>query len=105
MSEIINQTYNGVLPQQKTEIFSFTNDTGKPLVLRGLGGESTGSGEWFVYIDDILKVKRRNTAALINIDVDFHRHELPVSKSIKVKVIHYEDDSQDYSIDLRYTNG
>ena len=103
MSEIIHQVYSGVMPNEETEIFGFTNETGKSIFLRGIGGESTGSGEWFIYVDRIMKIKRRNTAANINIDVNFQRYELLAGKSVQVKVIHYEVEPQDYSIDLRYS--
>jgi len=85
-----------------TTILNFTN-AGTFASGDSIGGTGTARSEWFVYIDSILKVRRRMGVANMNVEIPLHGYLIDNGTQIEVKVEHYEDDTaQDFSCDLRY---
>lgn len=96
------QEKTGVPPSIETTVFDFTNTTGSDIFIEAIGGEGTSRAEWLFYIDSVLKAKRRNNAAMINVDINFKRFKLEDTKNVTVNITHYGAGNQDFSIEMRY---
>jgi len=94
---------NATVPSAtETTVFSFTN-TGAELFIDAVGGEGSARAEWFIYIDTVLKVRRRSGVGDMNIDILKFGKSLPNGSIIDIKVIHYAKTSQSFSAEVRYS--
>jgi hypothetical protein len=89
----------------ESNVLDFTNNTGGDIILEAIGGEATTRSEWFIYVDNVLKIKRRASTPNPNIDIDLHRIKLSDIGNIKVNVKHYISGNQKFSAELRYSDG
>lgn len=96
---------NSVVPTNtETNILNFTNNTGGDIVLSAIDGTSTTRSEWFIYFDDILEIKRRNSTTKLNVPIDLHNIILESSSNLKVNVKHYITGNQEFSATLIFQN-
>ena len=84
-----------------TTVLSFTN-VGSVLKLEGIGGSGTARSEWSIFINSVLKVKRRLSVAHPFIDIDMFDTQLANLDIIDVKVEHFEPATQDFDAEVRY---
>jgi len=84
-----------------TTVLNFTN-AGAALNCNTIFGSGTANAEWLVYIDDVLKIVQRTTAANIKLQIPMEGFILAGSANIKVKIIHYRPATQDFECSLSY---
>ena len=96
------QSVTGVPTNTETTVLSFTN-TGAELFIDAIGGEGTARGEWFIYLNTILKAKRRSGVGVMNIDILEFGQVIANAGIIDVKVKHYETATQDFSSEVRFS--
>jgi hypothetical protein len=65
-------------------------------------GSGTANAEWSVYINDVLKITQRTTAASIALNLPMDNFMLANTDNIKVKVKHYRPATQDFECTLNY---
>lgn len=96
------QELAGVVGLSETQVLTFTNSTGSSIFLDEVFGESNARSEWIIYIDDVEKTRARSSVSDLNVQVPLFNSELTNTQNIKVKVIHYESSTIDYSVTLKY---
>ena len=89
----------------ETTVLSFTNTLGEDLFIQRLGGTGDARSEWFIYINTILKYKRRSSVANPNLDIELHGFTLSNGDVIDIKVKHYESSTCDFECEVRYNYG
>jgi len=95
------QTVTLVPKDTETTVLSFTN-IGTQLYLEGIGGTGDARSEWFIYIDTVLKMKRRMTEGNGGIEIPMYDVPIPNASIVDVKVKHYDPRTHDFESELRY---
>jgi len=85
-----------------TTVLNFTNAS-TALNCNMIYATGTANAEWFVYINDVLKISQRTTAADIKLQIPMNGFILNNTDNIKVKVKHYRPATQDFDCSLGYT--
>lgn len=96
------QTLSGVTGMSETQVFSYTNSTGASIFLNEIAGESQARSEWLIYINDVLKERARTSVSDHNLEQLFYNEEITNGSTVKVKVIHYEASTIEYSVAMKY---
>ena len=84
-----------------TTVLNYTN-AGTTIKCQAVYGSGTANAEWFIYIDDVLKVVQRTTAAEISKAIPLYSFTMVNGVNIKVKVKHYRTATQDFECSLSY---
>ena len=84
-----------------TTILNFTN-SGTAVVCNRIMGSGTANAEWFIYINDTLKIIQRTTAAQMALNLNMDQFILANTDNIKVKIQHYRTSTQDFECTLNY---
>jgi len=84
-----------------TTVLSFTN-TGVKLALDSIGGTGTARSEWFIYLNNVLKVKRRIEVANMNLNVAMHSFDMFPGDILDVKVRHPENQVQEFQCEVMF---
>jgi len=95
------QTAVTVPTNTETTVLDFTN-TGTAFAIEAISATGEAAGQWFIYINDVLKVQQRTTAADMNLDLNMHSFILVNTDKVTVKVEHYETATQDFACTLHY---
>ena len=95
------QTSTTIPTNTVTTILNFTN-AGDPINCNRILGSGTANAEWFIYINDTLKIIQRTTAASLALDLAMDNFILATTDNIKVKIKHYRTSTQDFECTLNY---
>jgi len=82
-------------------VLDFTN-SGTDIKCSRILGSGTANAEWFIYINDILKIIQRTTAAEMSLNLAMDSFILANTDNIKVKLKHYRTSTQDFECTLNY---
>lgn len=93
---------SGIVGNIETQVFQYTNNTQISKKINLISGESNVRSEWFIYIDDVLKIKKRTSVSSPNLNVEMYEQVIPALSNIKVKMIHYENFTAEASVTLNY---
>ena len=96
------QSQESVLGNLQVTIFDYTNASGNSIYINELTAEGNARSELFIYINDVLKIKKRISVADLNAVIPMFDLELATTDNMKIKVIHYELLSADYSSSINY---
>ena len=95
------QTISTVPTDTETTVLTFTN-SGLKLYLDHIEANGTAAGEYFIYINTILKIQKRTTASEMNLDVRMYQFIIENGDTVDVKVKHYETATQEFNCSMRY---
>jgi len=95
------QTVSSVPTNTETTVLSFTV-TGSSIRLSAIGGQGEAFAEWFIYINSVLKMKRRSGLTDLSVEIPMYEHKLSVGDILEVKVKHFELPTVDFTADVRY---
>jgi len=102
LSDIVFQELTEVLPNTLTDIFTYTNITGKPLYLLAIGGECNARSQWHFYLAGDLKLKRRNSISDMNVEVGLNSFRIGDGETVVITAEHFAEDNADFAVDMRY---
>lgn len=102
-SKIEYQEVTTVPKNTLTTVLSFTNSTGNGIFINGIGGTGTARSEWQIFVDTNLKLRRRMGVAHPFIEIPLFGFFIANGSIIDIKVTHFENATQDFHADLRYS--
>lgn len=90
------------VPTDTTQtVLDFTN-TASTFYINRFTGTGTANAEWFLFIDDVLKMVRRTTASQMTLDMPMDQFIIGHNVNVKVKVKHAESATQDFDCTMNY---
>lgn len=88
-----------------TTVLTFTNSTGEAIFIHSVGGTASANAEWYVYINTVLKLKRRTNVSTTNWQVLLNKFKMNNGDIIDIKAIHVQGPTQDFHSEVRYDYG
>jgi hypothetical protein len=98
---IEHQTASTIPASTISTVLTYTN-SGDLFFITHINGTGTAAGRWLVYINDVLKITKRTTAAEMNLDLPMHFFRLGNTDKIDVKVEHYSSNTRDFDCAMHY---
>jgi hypothetical protein len=101
-SGIVFNSISNTVKDTEYTILQYENTSGSPQALAEIGGTGTSRAEWEIFINGQQVARRRTSTTEINLVYSFNRIQFDDGDILTLKVTHYQDETQDFSADLRY---